>query len=146
MSGSDEYFRNDAAKQGRGAEPPTWLDTGTEVSPIELVPGLEFRPVVGAALALNVVSFAPDTEAPLHAHSEEQMTFVLEGEIQFEVDGDVRTMRPGMAVRIPPFAVHGARTGQTPCVEIDVFSPPRRGLLDAIAASGGGDKSEAAKG
>ncbi|MGH7903210.1 MAG: cupin domain-containing protein [Candidatus Dormibacteraceae bacterium] len=129
---SGDYFQR-GTPGGRPQKPARWVDTATGVSPIELLPGLVFRPVVGTNLALNVVRFEPHTEAPLHAHREEQITFVLEGELEFEVDGEVRALRPGMAVEIPPHAMHGARTGAGTCLEIDVFSPPRQGLLDAMA-------------
>ena len=45
-----------------------------------------FNPVVGEGVMANFVRFAPHTEAPLHAHAEEQITIVLEGELEFEID------------------------------------------------------------
>ena len=36
------------------------------------------------------------------------------------------------AVVIPPNVPHGARTLDSSCVEIDVFHPPRRGVLEAM--------------
>lgn len=107
------------------------------VSPIEFVAGLEFRPVLGDRLLVNFVRYEPHTEAPLHAHEEEQITFVVEGEFEFDLDGDMRTMRPGMAVVIPPHVPHGARTLDSTCYEIDIFSPPRRVLLEAMGSGEG---------
>lgn len=148
MSMSSDYFRRETREE-RPTGTPQWVDTATDLRPIELVPGLEFRPVVGTNLALNVVTFQPHTEAPLHAHEEEQMVFVLEGSLEFEVEGEVRLLKPGMAVHIPAFAEHGARTKDERCVEIDVFSPPRQGLLDAmsrmLASDDGGESSPAAE-
>jgi quercetin dioxygenase-like cupin family protein len=74
-------------------------------------------------------------------HEEEQIVVVLDGEMEFTIDGDVRTMRPGDVAVIPGWVPHGARTNDTHCREIDVFSPPRRSLLDHArgqAASAGG--------
>ena len=91
------------------AETPTkgtWVDTNTEVTPFELVPGLEFRPIIGDKLAVNIVRFEPHTEAPVHAHAEEQISLVLEGEFEFEVNGERRVLRPGMAVVIPANTPH----------------------------------------
>ena len=56
-------------------------------------PGLEFRPVVGERFMVNFVRYEPHTEAPRHAHEEEQITFVIDGEFEFDLDGDVQTMR-----------------------------------------------------
>jgi len=79
---------------------------------------------------VNFVSFAPNTEAPMHVHEEEQIVIVLEGEFEFELDGDVRTMRAGDVAVIPAWVPHGARTHDSSCREIDVFNPPRRSLLE----------------
>jgi quercetin dioxygenase-like cupin family protein len=104
-----------------------------DVRPVEFVPGLAFRPILGEGSLVNFVSFEPDTEAPTHVHVEEQFTIVLEGEFEFELDGEVRTMRPGDIAVIPPWVPHGARTKDTTCREIDVFTPPRRSLLEHAA-------------
>lgn len=105
-----------------------------EVEPVEFVPGLEFRPVLGENTLTNFVRFEPHTEAPVHVHEEEQIVIVLEGEFEFSIDGDVRTMRPGDVAVIPPWVPHGARTLDTRCTEVDVFTPPRRSLLQHAAA------------
>jgi quercetin dioxygenase-like cupin family protein len=97
-----------------------------------MVPGLSFQPVVGERLMVNFVTFEPRTEAPVHWHDEEQISFVLDGEFEFEVAGEKRILRRGDAVVIPPNVPHGARTHESSCVEIDVFHPPRRGVLDAM--------------
>jgi quercetin dioxygenase-like cupin family protein len=106
------------------------------VSAVEFVPGLVFRPVVGNQLMANFVRYNPNTAAPLHTHEEEQITVVIEGELEFDLAGDLRIMGPGMAVVVPPGVPHGARTHDTSCFEIDIFHPPRRVLLELTQASG----------
>ena len=101
---------------------------------IEFVAGLEFRAVVGERVMVNFVHYRPNTEAPSHVHAEEQVTFVVDGEFEFDLDGEVRTMRRGMAVHVPPGVPHGARTLDSACFEVDVFAPPRQVLLDALRA------------
>jgi quercetin dioxygenase-like cupin family protein len=105
-----------------------------DVVSFEMSPGLLFRPVIGQGLALNMVTFEPNTVAPVHAHSEEQVLLMLEGELEFEVSGEKRVLRPGQGVVVPPNTPHGARTFESPAVEVDIFHPPRQGLLDAIRA------------
>lgn len=100
------------------------------IEPVTLLPGLDFRPVLGEDTMVNFVHFAPHTEAPRHAHAEEQIVVVLEGEFDFEIAGEVRTMRPGDVAVVPSWVPHGARTGTTSCYEADVFNPPRETLLD----------------
>jgi quercetin dioxygenase-like cupin family protein len=125
----DRYFAaNESAQQAGGGTFVTW----EELSPIEMLPGLAFQPVLGEKLLVAFVRFAPNTVAPVHWHDEEQITFVLEGEFEFEVGGDKRIVRRGEAIVTPPNVPHGARTYDTTCLEVDVFHPPRRGLLEAM--------------
>jgi quercetin dioxygenase-like cupin family protein len=97
---------------------------------LEFLPGLEFRPVMGEQSLANIVSFAPHTEAPMHTHVEEQIVIVLEGELEFNLDGEIKLMGPGDIAVIPSRVPHGARTLDTSCVEVDVFSPPRANLVE----------------
>lgn len=84
---------------------------------------------------VNFVTFEPHTEAPLHVHEEEQIVIVLEGEFEFELDGEVRTMRKGDVAVVPSWVPHGARTKDSSCTEADVFNPPRRSLLAHAAGA-----------
>jgi quercetin dioxygenase-like cupin family protein len=136
MTDADRYFAMDH-KAGEGATGGAYFEVDKEVSAVELVPGLVFRPVIGDQLMASFVRFGPNTAAPTHTHEEEQITVVLEGELQFDLAGDLRTMRPGMAVVVPPGIPHGAHTRDVPCSEIDIFHPPRRALLELTQATGG---------
>ncbi len=109
------------------------------ITPVEFLPGLGFRPVLGQKGMTNFVSFAPGATAPRHVHEEEQIVIVLEGEFTFDLDGDVRTMRKGDVAVIPSWVPHGAWTTDSHCLEVDVFVPPRSSLLklaEAQAAEG----------
>jgi quercetin dioxygenase-like cupin family protein len=129
MTDAERYFARDP-DVGEGATGGAYVEVAKDVSPVELVPGLVFRPVVGEQLMASFVRFGPNTEAPVHTHQEEQISVVIEGELEFDLAGELRVMGPGMAVVVPPGVPHGARTRQTPCYEIDIFHPPRRVLLE----------------
>jgi hypothetical protein len=103
-----------------------------EVDPISLLSGLQFRAVLGGNLLLNFARYDPGTIVPLHAHAEEQLTFVVDGEFEFELAGDRRLMRPGAVAIVPPYVPHAAKALRVPCTQVDVFCPPRRALLDAL--------------
>lgn len=133
MTDPERYFAASAEEQGAGQG--TWV-AWDAVDPIEMVPGLNFQPVLGEGVMANFVHFDPHTEAPLHWHAEEQISFVLEGELEFEVAGETRTLRRGQAVVIPPSVPHAARTYEGSCLEVDVFHPPRMGLLEAMGLAG----------
>lgn len=129
MADSARYFAAKGNTQGQGEG--KWVKWDG-LDPLEIVPGLNFQPVLGDKVMVNFVAFEPNTEAPVHWHDEEQISFVIDGEFEFEVAGEKRVMRRGDAVVIPPNVPHGARTHDNTCLEIDVFHPPRRGLLEAL--------------
>lgn len=134
MTDPERYFAASAAEQGAGQG--TWVAWDV-MHPIEMVPGLNFQPVLGERVMANFVHFDPNTEAPLHWHEEEQISFVLEGELEFEVAGETRTLIRGQAVVIPPNVPHAARTYEGSCLEVDVFHPPRKALLETMGLAEG---------
>jgi quercetin dioxygenase-like cupin family protein len=135
------HFSTEAA--GEPAGPGRYVSID-EIMPAEFLPGLTFRPVLGQGAMTNFVNYTPGAQAPRHVHEEEQMVIVLEGELHFDLDGDVRTMSRGDVAVIPAWVPHGAWTTDTSCLQIDVFCPPRKTLL-ALAeeqqsgGQGGGD-------
>jgi quercetin dioxygenase-like cupin family protein len=129
MSSGERYFVQDTTTQQQGEG--NWT-TWKELDPLQVVPGLNFQPVLGENVMVNFVRFEPNTVAPLHWHDEEQISFVIEGEFEFQVGDETRILRPGDAVVIPPNVPHGARTHDQTCLEVDVFHPPRKSLLEAM--------------
>jgi quercetin dioxygenase-like cupin family protein len=126
VSDAATHFSTEA--QGEPAGPGRYVHVD-DISPAEFVPGLGFRPVLGQRAMANFVSFEPGTEAPRHVHEEEQIVIVLDGEFTFDLDGDVRVMKPGDVAVIPAWVPHGAWTTDSKCLEVDVFCPPRKSLL-----------------
>jgi quercetin dioxygenase-like cupin family protein len=116
-------------------EPGRFVTVDDDLPALDFTPGLVLRPIVGRNLLASWVRYEPHSEAPLHAHEEEQVFVVLEGEIELELDGERRLMRPGQAAIIPAFVPHAARTLDRPAYQLDVFSPPRRAMLDLLEAS-----------
>jgi len=131
LGSAESHFGTEAL--GEPAGPGRYVNVDA-INPVEFLPGLGFRPVQGLRSMANFVNFAPGAEAPRHVHEEEQMVIVLEGELVFDLDGDVRTLRKGDVAVIPSWVPHGAWTTDSHCVEIDVFSPPRQSLLKLAAA------------
>jgi quercetin dioxygenase-like cupin family protein len=103
---------------------------------IDMLEGLTLRPVVGTNVMVSFVRYEPHVEAPLHAHVEEQIFIALEGEFEMELGGEVRTMRPGDGALIPSWVTHRVKAGPQGGYQIDIFNPPRQGLLDRLESSG----------
>jgi quercetin dioxygenase-like cupin family protein len=99
---------------------------------VEILSGLTLRPVLGTNMMLSFARYEPHAEAPRHAHVEEQIFVMLEGELEMDLDGEVRTMRPGDIALIPSWVPHRVRAGPEPASQLDIFSPPRQGLLDRL--------------
>ena len=122
--------------RGEPAGPGRYVNVDS-IKPVEFLPGLGFRPVLGQRAMTNFVSFEPGSQAPRHVHEEEQIVIVLDGEFTFDLDGDVRTMRKGDVAVIPAWVPHGAWTTDSHCLEVDVFCPPRQSLLKLAEANAG---------
>ena len=138
---TDAAMHFTAEAQGEPAGPGRYVHID-EIASAEFVPGLTFRPVLGDGVLTNFVHFDQGATAPKHVHEEEQIVIILDGEMSFDLDGDVRTMRKGDVAVIPAWVPHGAWTTDTTCLEVDVFCPPRQTLLalaEAQAAAAAAD-------
>ena len=131
LGDAESHFTTEALGEPAGPGRYVSLDS---ITPVEFVSGLGFQPVLGQRAMANFVTFQPGTEAPRHVHEEEQIVIMLEGELVFDLDGDVRTLRKGDVAVIPAWVPHGAWTTDTGCVEVDVCVPPRQSLLKLAEA------------
>ena len=66
---------------------------------------------------------------PMHAHDSEQMTYVLQGALEFLIGGEKITVREGEVLHIPSWVEHQAEALED-TFELDVFSPIRQDWLD----------------
>ena len=97
----------------------------SEVERRELAPGITLRIMWGENIMMSMVEIAPKAVLPLHRHSNEQSGVVLQGEFEFTIGNETKTMRSGDAYIIPGNIEHSlvGSDGWSLCV--DVFSPPR---------------------
>lgn len=130
--GTAGYFQSEPTAAEPDPSFPPVFATVEEIPFVTLSAGVRARPIIGRSLHINYVYFEPNAVAPLHQHSEEQAGTVLEGEMEFELNGERRILRPGDVYVAPPHVLHGARTYENGCVALDVFSPPRRGIRDLL--------------
>jgi quercetin dioxygenase-like cupin family protein len=66
---------------------------------------------------------------PAHHHHHEQWTHIIEGALEFTIDGETEILTPGMTAYIPSNTVHSARVIEK-CKVIDYFSPIREDFLE----------------
>lgn len=55
------------------------------------------------------VDFKPGVSAPAHSHPGEEVAYVLEGTLEYQVNGKTITLKAGDALFVPAGAVHSAK-------------------------------------
>ena len=122
-------------QSGSPSEAPPRFVRVEDLDPLVVIPGLEFRPVTTDSVMTNFVTFEPNAVAPAHFHAEQQIAIILSGELTFTVGRETRVMHAGDCVVIPPNVEHGGFAGPEGCRALDVFTPPRAGIVRLMAAS-----------
>ncbi len=96
----------------------------SEVESQEIIPGYSATFLHSEKMTLAYWTVQAGAEMPVHAHEHEQFANVLEGEFELELDGEKRTLRPGIVAVIPSNTPHGGRA-VSDCRLLDVFYPVR---------------------
>jgi unsaturated pyranuronate lyase len=94
--------------------------------------GLDRRLITGDQVMLAHVYFTKGTEVQRHHHHNEQITYILEGSLQFffgDDDEETHTVNAGETLVIPSNLPHRA-VALEDTLDVDVFSPPRQDWLD----------------
>ena len=120
-------------QSGEPSDAPGRFVHVSDLDPLTVIPGLEFRPVTTDTVMTNFVSFEPGAPAPAHHHVEQQIAIILSGELTFTVGDETRVMHAGDCVVIPPNVRHGGAAGPEGCQALDVFTPPRAAIVSLMA-------------
>ena len=91
----------------------------------EVAPGVVVRGIHGEQESLALVEFAPGATVPEHQHANEQLGFVIEGSLDFEIAGERRTLGCGETWTIPGGVPHVASAGPDGAVIVEAFTPAR---------------------
>lgn len=93
---------------------------------------LDRRLISGSRMMLAHVYLKKGCVVPRHQHDNEQLTYVLDGALQFWIGEDEKetvTVRGGEVLVIPSNVWHKAEALED-TLDVDVFSPPRQDWLD----------------
>ena len=96
-----------------------------ELPATEMLEGVFRRAVYLDKVMLTFFDFEPGREIPEHSHPHEQISYVLEGEMIFTLDGETRTLHAGEGATIPANAPHSATFPSTARV-VDAWHPLRQ--------------------
>ena len=91
----------------------------------EMLPGVLRRAVYLDDLMITFFDFAPAAVVPRHQHPHQQITWVISGAMEFELDGELRVLNAGDGVLIAPDTPHGAVILDAPCQALDAWHPVR---------------------
>ena len=90
----------------------------------ELFPGFFAKLIHTEGVSIAHLRIVAGSELPEHFHPHEQITNVLEGELEMTVGGEKKINRAGEVVVIPSNVPHSGKA-ITDCLVIDVFRPAR---------------------
>ncbi|OHE26900.1 MAG: cupin [Tenericutes bacterium GWA2_38_26] len=100
-----------------------------DMVPVQLDPMMSRKVLAHSEHMMSVeLTMKKGGVAKLHQHVHEQMTYVVEGVFEFEVNGIKKIVKAGDALYMEPNVIHGMR-----CMEsgklVDIFTPRRDDLL-----------------
>jgi quercetin dioxygenase-like cupin family protein len=97
--------------------------------PVEQVnPLLDRQLVTGQRSMLARIILRKGCIVPLHSHDNEQITYVLEGALKFQIQGREIVVAAGEVLVIPSQVPHSAEALED-TVDLDIFCPPREDWL-----------------
>ena len=102
----------------------TWDEIDKEI----LSPTIARRIIAGEKAMVAQVFLVKGAVVPEHKHESEQITYILEGALLFEIDGKEVLVGKGQVLRIPSWKAHKA-TALEDTLDLDIFSPIREDWL-----------------
>ena len=100
-----------------------------ESVPLEVMSDMISRKIVtGDKAMVAQVFLKKDAVVPEHHHESEQITYILEGALKFEIEGKEVVVRKGEVLSIPSNVPHRA-VALEDTVDLDIFSPIRTDWL-----------------
>ncbi len=91
----------------------------------KLLEGISLKSVSGENTMMTFFEFGPNAVIPTHKHPHEQITYVIEGEIEFRLEGETRVLKAGDGVVIAANQEHSARILSMPSKAVDAWYPIR---------------------
>ena len=95
-----------------------------DIPPKELAPGITGYYAHGDKSTFGYVELKKGSSVPAHHHINEQITYILEGQLDMIIGGAAISLSSGMYHVIPSGMPHSAMA-ITDCKVIDVFGPVR---------------------
>lgn len=95
----------------------------------QVLEGITLRAVSGDKTMMTFFEFEPNAVIPSHKHPHEQITYIIEGEMEFTVEGETRLLKKGDGVVIRSNQEHSAKILNKPTKAVDAWYPVREDYL-----------------
>lgn len=99
--------------------------TVNELPGTEMLPGVVRRAVYLEHAMITFFNFAPRSVIPEHDHPHEQITYVVQGAMEFRLGDETRTLRAGEGACCRPGMRHSAVILDEPTSALDAWYPLR---------------------
>ena len=94
-----------------------------------VAPGVERKILAtGGNLMPVEVKFQKGAVGAIHFHPHEQVSYVVQGSFQFEMDGRKKVIRTGDTYYVSPGVAHGVVALENAII-VDIFTPQREDFL-----------------
>jgi quercetin dioxygenase-like cupin family protein len=103
----------------------SWDEVKTEV----MNPNVKRKVITGEKAMVAQVFIIKGGVVPEHRHESEQLTYIMEGALEFELEGRTVVVRKGEVLHIPSNVPHRA-VALEDTLDLDIFSPIRLDWLD----------------
>lgn len=100
------------------------MDHISNVKVKQVIEGITGQYIHGDQTTFGLVEVKQGSMLPEHHHPHEQITFILEGELEMTIGGETMTLKAGNFHVIHSNVPHSA-VAHVDCKLIDVFSPAR---------------------
>ncbi|KYP13587.1 cupin domain-containing protein [Flavihumibacter sp. CACIAM 22H1] len=94
----------------------------------EIQPGQTGKFIHGEKSSLGIWDIKKGVILPLHQHENEQITYILEGELEMTINGKTTVFKAGNLELIPANTPHSA-VALTDCKVLDSWTPVREAFL-----------------
>ena len=89
----------------------------------------ETAPIKAEGFCMGHVNIFPGGQVPAHRHPQEEVYYVVNGEGEIDLEGELQPIKKGEAVYVPPNQIHNLRNpGKQDMTFVFVYAPA--GVVD----------------
>lgn len=100
-----------------------------QITAVEVAPGVERKILASDGKLMTVeVRFRKGAVGAVHSHPHEQISYIISGSFEFEMNGEKFILKAGDSYYVKPDVKHGV-VALEDAVILDVFTPQREDFL-----------------